>query len=70
MRHTEFLIPDLSIFVIITYKLIDDFRFSLKAMCDRLNIRRHEMKAYFRGQLSPSRFEEINKEIHKLGVVI
>ena len=37
---------------------------------DRLNIRRHEMKAYFRGQLSPSRFEEINKEIHKLGVVI
>jgi hypothetical protein len=37
-------------------------------MCDRLNIRRHEMKVYFRGQLSPSRFEEINKEIHKLGV--
>ncbi|KIE04531.1 hypothetical protein NF27_HO00010 [Candidatus Jidaibacter acanthamoeba] len=39
-------------------------------LCDYLNARRHEVKAYLRGQLSPSRREELNKEIHKLGVIL
>jgi type II secretory pathway predicted ATPase ExeA len=44
--------------------------YNLSVLCDCLNLKRHEVKSYLRGQLSHSRFEEINKEIHKLGVLI
>ena len=44
--------------------------YNIGVLCDCLNLKRHEVKAYFRGQLSPNRFEEINKEVHKLGVVM
>ena len=44
--------------------------YSFTVLCDKLNIKRQEIKAYLRGQLNPSRLEEINKEIHKLGVLL
>jgi type II secretory pathway predicted ATPase ExeA len=44
--------------------------YNLTILCDYLNARRHEVKAYLRGQLPPSRREELNKEIHKLGVIL
>lgn len=44
--------------------------YNLTILCDYLNARRHEVKAYLRGQLSPSRREELNKEIHKLGIIL
>lgn len=44
--------------------------YNLSALCDYLNVRRHEARAYLRGELTPSRFEELNKEIHKLGIVL
>ena len=44
--------------------------YNLPILCDYLNVRRHEVKAYLRGQLTPSRFEEINKEVHKLGILL
>ena len=44
--------------------------YNLTILCDYLNVKRHEVKAYLRGQLTPSRFEEINKEIHKLGILM
>lgn len=43
--------------------------YNLSVLCDCLNAKRHEVKAYFRGQLTPHRLEELNKEIHKLGVL-
>lgn len=44
--------------------------YNVQTLCDCLNIKRHEIKAYLRGQLTSTRFEEINKEIHKLGIVM
>jgi len=44
--------------------------YSFGVLCDKLNIKRQEIKAYLRGQLNPNRLEEINKEIHKLGVLL
>lgn len=44
--------------------------YSFGVLCDQLNIKRQEIKAYLRGQLNPNRLEEINKEIHKLGVLL
>ena len=44
--------------------------YNLPILCDYLNLKRHEVRAYLRGQLSPSRFEEISKEIHKLGILM
>lgn len=43
--------------------------YNLTALCDYLNVRKHEVRAYLRGELTQSRAEELNKEIHKLGVV-
>ena len=34
-----------------------------------LNVRKHEVKSYLRGELTQSRTEELSKEIHKLGIV-
>lgn len=42
--------------------------YNFVVLCEKLNIKRQEIKAYLRGQLNPSRLEEINNEIHKLGV--
>jgi type II secretory pathway predicted ATPase ExeA len=44
--------------------------YNVQTLCDCLNLSRHEIKSYLRGQLTSSRAEEINKEIHKLGVVM
>lgn len=44
--------------------------YNVTVLSDYLGVRRHEVKAYLRGQLPPSRSEELNKEIHKLGVVL
>jgi type II secretory pathway predicted ATPase ExeA len=44
--------------------------YNLPILCEYLNVKRHEVKAYLRGQLTPSRFDEINKEIHKLGILM
>lgn len=45
------------------------YGYNLPVLCDQLNARRQEVKAYFRGQLPASRREELSKEIHKLGVL-
>jgi type II secretory pathway predicted ATPase ExeA len=44
--------------------------YNLSVLCDYLGARRKEVRAYFRGQLPPSRCEELNKEIYKLGIVV
>lgn len=44
--------------------------YNVTVLCDHLNTRRSEIKAYFRGQLNPSRQEEINKEVQKLGILV
>lgn len=44
--------------------------YNITALCAYLNAKRHEVKAYLRGQLSPSRFEELNKDIQKLGIIL
>jgi type II secretory pathway predicted ATPase ExeA len=44
--------------------------YNFAVLCERLNVKRHEIKAYLRGQLNPNRAEEINKEIYKLGVLV
>lgn len=44
--------------------------YSYNTLCEKLTAKRPEIKAYLSGQASPSRVEELNKEIHKLGVVI
>ena len=36
-------------------------------LCEKLNIKRQEIKAYLRGQLNPSRLEEINRLCRALG---
>ena len=44
--------------------------YNLPTLCDYLNVRRYEVKAYLRGQLATSRFEELNKEMHRLGILL
>lgn len=44
--------------------------YNFVVLCEKLNIKRQEIKAYLRGQLNPSRLEEINNEIHKLGILL
>lgn len=44
--------------------------YNFGVLCERLNVRRQEIKAYLQGQLNPNRLEEIHKEIHRLGVLI
>jgi type II secretory pathway predicted ATPase ExeA len=43
--------------------------YNVTVLCDKLNARRQEIRAYFHGQLNPNRTEEIQKEIHKLVVL-
>jgi type II secretory pathway predicted ATPase ExeA len=44
--------------------------YNFAVLCDKLNVKRQEIKAYLHGHLNPSRAEEINKEIYKLGMLI
>ena len=44
--------------------------YNIMVLSDYLNTNRREVKSYLRGQLAPSRIEEIDKDVHKLGVVI
>jgi type II secretory pathway predicted ATPase ExeA len=44
--------------------------YNVAALCDYLNVRKHEARSYLRGELSQTRFEELSKEIHKLGVIL
>jgi type II secretory pathway predicted ATPase ExeA len=43
--------------------------YSMAALCEHLNARRHEVKAYLKGQLAVGKTEDFNKEIHKLGLL-
>lgn len=43
--------------------------YHLGALCETLNARPNEMKAYLSGQLNSAKVQEFNKEIHKLGVI-
>ena len=43
--------------------------YNFTVLCEKLNARRQEVKAYLHGQLNPSRLEELNKEIYKLGIL-
>ena len=43
--------------------------YSIPVLCEHLNARKGEVRAYLRGQLTPGKTEDFNKEIHKLGIV-
>ncbi len=43
--------------------------YSIPVFCERLNARRSDVRSYLRGQLSPGKTDEFNKEIHKLGIL-
>lgn len=44
--------------------------YNMTILCDYLNARKHEVKAYLRGQLPAAKAEEFNKQIHRLGAVL
>lgn len=43
--------------------------YSMTVLCEHLNARRNEVKAYLKGQLAAGKTEDFNKEIHKLGIL-
>jgi hypothetical protein len=43
--------------------------YNTTALCEHLNARKSEIRAYFNGQLPAARADEFNKEIHKLGIL-
>lgn len=43
--------------------------YSMTVLCEHLNARRNEVRAYLLGTLSPGKTEEFNREIHKLGIL-
>ena len=43
--------------------------YNTTALCEHLNARKSEVRAYFNGQLPAARADEFNKEIHKLGIL-
>lgn len=43
--------------------------YGISALCEHLNARPGEVRAYLSGQLGPGKTEEFNKEIHKLGIL-
>lgn len=43
--------------------------YNLPALCEVLNAKPSEVKAYLLGQLHSNKLQEFNKEIHKLGVI-
>lgn len=45
------------------------YGYNLQTLCDVLNARPSEVKAYFLGQLNSNKLPEFNKEICKLGVI-
>jgi hypothetical protein len=42
--------------------------YNTAALCEHLNAKKGEIRAYFNGKLPADRAEEFNKEIHKLGI--
>lgn len=44
--------------------------YNMTVLCDYLNVRRSDVKAYLRGQLPPGRMDDFNKQIQKLGVIV
>jgi len=46
------------------------YGYNVMVLSNCLNISRREINSYLRGQLAPSRIEEIDKEVRKLGVTI
>lgn len=45
------------------------YGYNLQALCEVLNARPSEVKAYLAGQLNSNKLSEFNKEIYKLGVI-
>ncbi len=43
--------------------------YGMAVLCEHLNARRSEVRAYLRGQLAAGKTEEFNQEIHKLGIL-
>lgn len=43
--------------------------YNIGTVCELINAKPSEIKSYFRGALSPSKMQEFNSEIHKLGIV-
>lgn len=43
--------------------------YGISALCEHLNARRSEVRAYLQGQLTASKAEEFHREIHKLGIL-
>ncbi len=43
--------------------------YSITVLCEHLNARRSEVRAYLSGKLPPGRTEEFNREIHRLGIL-
>ena len=43
--------------------------YSLGALCEALNAKSSDVKTYLRGQLTSSKSQEFNQEIHKLGII-
>lgn len=43
--------------------------YGMAVLCEHLNARRSEVRAYLRGQLPAGKTDEFNKEIHKLGIL-
>ena len=45
------------------------YGYNLQALCEVLNARPSEVRAYLLGQLNSNKLQEFNKEIYKLGVI-
>ncbi len=43
--------------------------YSITVLCEHLNAKRSEVRAYLSGKLPPGRTEEFNQEIHRLGIL-
>lgn len=43
--------------------------YNIQALCEILNARPSEVRAYLQGQLNPNKAQDFAKEIHKLGIV-
>jgi hypothetical protein len=43
--------------------------YPVKSLCEALNVRPAEIRAFVRGRLAQGRMQELHQELHKLGVV-
>lgn len=44
--------------------------YNLSVLCDYLNAKPTDVRGYLKGQLTPGKMDEFNKQIHKLGILI